>query len=141
MKRCSRCQQYKPWADFYGAGRGKRSRDGLQSACKECTRIRGKERRAKADPELVNRYHRGWAVGLRSWEVAKLEKAYDYRCAICKRVGNHLDHDHTTGAVRGLLCGDCNRGIGLFHDDPECLRVAADYLERNVDHRREGRLF
>jgi hypothetical protein len=41
-----------------------------------------------------------------------------------------IDHNHETGAVRGLLCSPCNRAIGLLKDDPATLRNAADYLER-----------
>lgn len=52
-------------------------------------------------------------------------------CAICARVPGRLevDHDHGTGAIRGLLCGPCNRGIGALGDSPALLRAAADYLE------------
>lgn len=55
-------------------------------------------------------------------------------CALCpkpdrpeKRLA--VDHNHTTGKVRALLCDCCNRGIGLFNDEAARLRAAADYLE------------
>jgi hypothetical protein len=55
-------------------------------------------------------------------------------CAICGRTPTrlaswHVDHCHDTGLVRGVLCIDCNQGIGKFHEDPARLRAAADYLE------------
>ena len=59
-------------------------------------------------------------------------------CAVCGgsepggRFGNwHIDHDHGTGEVRGILCSACNTTLGLMGDSPERLRAAADYLERN----------
>lgn len=54
-------------------------------------------------------------------------------CAICKRTSTqrfHVDHDHATGQVRSLLCGSCNRAIGLFADNPETVMAAYEYLKR-----------
>ncbi|NVI87136.1 endonuclease VII domain-containing protein [Actinomadura sp. BRA 177] len=50
-------------------------------------------------------------------------------CAICWSMpAEHVDHDHRTGAVRGMACGGCNAGMGQLGDDPTSLRRAADYL-------------
>ena len=60
----------------------------------------------------------------------------DGRCAICRSPGNdsislHVDHDHVTGRVRGLLCFRCNGGLGQFREEPELLRRAARYVEND----------
>lgn len=62
--------------------------------------------------------------------------AQDHACAICeaptwehqKRL--HVDHDHATGAVRGLLCSTCNLALGGFKDSPQLLESALRYLQR-----------
>ena len=65
-------------------------------------------------------------------------------CAICKREPNpnislHVDHDHETGAIRGLTCFRCNQALGAFGESATLLRAAADYLDRH-DSRREREL-
>ena len=56
----------------------------------------------------------------------------DKKCAICRDeidlLGAHTDHIHGTKIIRGLLCGNCNWGLGNFLDNPAILRAAADYL-------------
>lgn len=56
------------------------------------------------------------------------------RCAICSTPFDedrpHVDHDHESGKVRGLLCSLCNPGLGFFKDDPELLEAAVRYLDR-----------
>ena len=63
--------------------------------------------------------------------------AQERRCAICKRAVEELqrelavDHDHTTGAVRGLLCMTCNAALGMLRDSEKLLRAAIEYLRRH----------
>ena len=56
-------------------------------------------------------------------------------CAICgtttwmgRHARPHIDHDHETGRIRGVLCSECNTGLGKFKDDPAILQAAIDYL-------------
>jgi len=77
---------------------------------------------------------REYLYGVAADEFARRLGAQGGACAICGRMdwpgkGPHLDHDHDTGKVRGILCGPCNNGLGNFADDPARLRAAADYLE------------
>lgn len=79
--------------------------------------------------------------GITPAQEAEMFAAQSGVCAICacertktdsrsgKLMDFDVDHCHTTGKVRGLLCSRCNRGIGLFQDDPAILRRAAAYLE------------
>jgi predicted nucleic acid-binding Zn ribbon protein len=51
-------------------------------------------------------------------------------CELCRtQPAEHIDHNHETGALRGLLCGNCNAGLGLFGDSIERLAAAIEYLE------------
>jgi len=78
--------------------------------------------------------------GLTLSQLDDMAKAQGGRCAIC---GEHpkpksdgrgpfaVDHDHSTGAIRQLLCSDCNGGLGFFRDNPEVLMAAAHYIVRH----------
>lgn len=73
--------------------------------------------------------------GMAKGDYERMYAEQDGRCAICRRKCRRggetlcVDHDHKTGAIRGLLCNDCNRSLGGFGDDPERLRSAANYVE------------
>jgi Autographiviridae endonuclease VII len=77
--------------------------------------------------------------GMTVEDYARMELAQNRCCAGCSRPldpganrrGVHVDHCHTTGKVRGLLCYHCNASLGLARDSPETLRQLADYVERN----------
>lgn len=82
--------------------------------------------------------------GINYADYAALLEAQKGVCACCGRPETKMqfgsirmlsvDHDHETGKVRGLLCGNCNNGIGYFGNDrPDLLRAAADYLDRYYD--------
>jgi len=57
-------------------------------------------------------------------------------CRICGRkpgkVALHVDHDHETGEIRGLLCVSCNNALGQFHDDPRLLARAIEYVDDSL---------
>ena len=96
------------------------------------------------DPAFKSRKNRSRVVsryGLTQKAFAALLDLQGHACAICKTPhidenGKRLfiDHNHAIGqqAVRGLLCGPCNMGLGSFKDSPTVLRAAAAYLEKTV---------
>jgi ferric-dicitrate binding protein FerR (iron transport regulator) len=72
--------------------------------------------------------------GVTPERFAAMVAAQDGKCAICAKPPQgsfHVDHCHETGEVRDLLCGKCNRGLGMYHDDPRLLTRAAWYLDRH----------
>ena len=104
-------------------------------------RRRYRERRAAQTPsERVRnqRKERAARYGLTLDQVDALLLAQGHACPICRAPlddgtrSMHVDHCHTTGNVRGLLCPNCNKGIGHFGDDPARLRAAAAYLEGSL---------
>lgn len=119
---------------YVPGGRSNRCKD----CCNESTR-RWRDRpgnrernntRAKASNKLR-------AYGLSTEAIAALLASQGGGCAICRselQIGTrncHVDHDHATGANRGLLCSSCNTGIGLMRDNEEILLSAVRYLRRS----------
>lgn len=140
-KVCGRCGTERD-ADMFT--NDKTRRDGKSPTCKPCRR---ENENAKAREYM--RKHRATPEGRRRFRSSQMKSVYgitldqyeqmladqNYKCAICgidkcqSGKGFSIDHDHATGAVRGLLCFHCNSAIGKLGDSPERCRAAADYLE------------
>ena len=121
-KECTKCLVSKPLDEFH---KNKKNLDGLSYHCKCCRK-----------EETLKLY------GLSLEDYSEILKSQDYCCKICKtkeprgqsKKGRfYVDHNHTTGKVRGLLCNDCNTALGLFKDDPNVLHKAIQYL-KNEGH-------
>lgn len=84
----------------------------------------------------TRKYYLPNTYGITVEEYEKLLESQNYKCKICLTetpTGRWkvfaVDHCHTTGKIRGLLCNECNRGMGLLKDSSSLLRAAADYLD------------
>lgn len=93
----------------------------------------------KKHPGSHRRRHYRSAYNISVAELTALRNQQDERCAICKTKETELktkikvlcvDHDHATGRVRGLLCQDCNHGLGNFKDNRALLLSAARYVKK-----------
>lgn len=103
----------------------------ISSYCRPCHNLNGRESLARNGG--ARRYHLRKRYGIEPEAVDALIAGQGGVCALCRvSVPTHLDHCHSTGQVRGVLCVPCNNGLGLFKDDPAALRRAALYLERET---------
>lgn len=135
-RKCRACSETKRLTDFHLAN-GRRHR---RRVCKSCCEARRQARRI-ADPVETARRDRAWTIrrkyGITEDEFDALLAAQGGRCAICAReidvadasLRPHIDHDHQTGAVRGVLCFTCNTALGKFRDSTDLLMAAVRYLE------------
>lgn len=136
MKACTKCKVVKELSEFSSSSRFK---DGHMRMCKRC-RVATRTEWRKANPEKATaerRRDRLRKYGLTVQQYDDLLELQDGRCAICLKdqPGHHgrfvVDHDHLTGVVRGLLCHECNVGVGFFKDSQEKLLAAVAYLRRS----------
>jgi hypothetical protein len=131
-KRCPACGETKPFHEFY---RSKAHRDNCSAYCKRCQNLRSTSyaRENKANILLMG-YSLRTRYGITPEDYAAMMDRQDHRCAICGtaecKTGRNfsVDHCHVTGRVRGLLCADCNKGIGSLRDDVNLLAKAIEYL-------------
>lgn len=147
-KRCSSCKEIKPKTEFYPR---KGMYEGIDRRCKKCAFESHQKWR------LGHLEHA--AAQQKKWRTENKDRAADYflkrlygiehgaydamfdlqhgKCAICgtdkpgKRERRfHVDHDHDSGTVRGLLCSPCNLGIGQLQHSRDILWAAIEYLDK-----------
>lgn len=134
MKICNICKSSKPFFEFSKSNSPKG--DGYQYTCKICNTIeKRKWREANQDKNRNTKYLRKFGITLN--DVVAIIQQQNNKCAICNiniELGSktHLDHDHLTGKIRGVLCQKCNHAIGLFKDSTKVLKSAILYLEKHA---------
>jgi len=88
----------------------------------------------KANPDKVKNADMKKMHGITLEDYQAIKLSQDNSCAICKKHEDEeklalaLDHCHTTGKIRGLLCSNCNKALGLFKDNKDFLKSAITYL-------------
>lgn len=129
-KTCTKCGETKSVTDFF---KDVQKKDNLRSDCKKCC-VKACVIYAKGRREINNWKNFKYKTGLTKEQYLELEKAQNGKCAICFKKADrlNLDHCHTTLKIRGLLCNQCNRGLGYFSDSLEKLRSAIAYIENPV---------
>ena len=133
-RKCYRCKATKPLTEFYG---DPAKSGGRNYECKECTKARVAASN-KANPDKQRDRHLRRSYGITLAQFNRMVLAQGSTCACCgtdKPGGKHnqwcVDHDHLTGAVRELLCKDCNIVLGIVQDCPEHLHQMMTYIVKH----------
>lgn len=137
-KYCKKCDTTKSVNDFY---KNHRTRDGLFHQCKDCCATQDKKQTAAAPfRKQVREFNRrlkskGFATEVTIDQFNSLFEAQDNKCDIC---GTHLvqpfiDHNHSTGKIRSLLCHHCNILLGMCKEDISILKKAIEYLHQHSE--------
>lgn len=112
---CRRCGETKPHSQ---QGRNRTASDGLSTRCRAC----------RAEEGRVGHVKRKYGMT----EAGRAESVVSQMgiCPICLSARpDHVDHDHATGRVRGVLCFTCDSALGKLRGQPDAIRRAADYVE------------
>ena len=125
-KKCPQCDSFKPLSEF---SRDKARKDGLQCYCKPCKAKYARACPTRPEVARKSRFRRQYGIEGDDLRVVDAIKF----CAICYGPAEVIDHCHTSGKVRGVLCNGCNTTLGKMHDSPELLRRAAEYLEQEAE--------
>lgn len=148
FKTCPKCKIEKPYAEY---PKNKYGHHGIATYCLPCSAAIVQARRATPEGQAAHRAaskrwreanrerHKDnnarWRYGIDHGTYDELLAKQNGVCAICKTTNPgpnierfHIDHSHSSNQVRGLLCDQCNRGLGMFRDNPSILYSAISYL-------------
>ena len=129
VKTCTKCNKTKPYECFPK----RNTKNGYRNQCKDC---RNASNKTYYDSDKRAEWHLKATYGITLEDYDKMLEEQEGLCAnpSCyntekegKRL--HVDHNHRTGEVRGLLCNGCNTAAGLAQDNPEILEGLAQYLK------------
>jgi hypothetical protein len=151
-KICYKCNTEQPLNQFT---KDKYSKDNHSGLCKACTAIKRKawntqnpgvtvaasKRWTEENPEKAKRIRRNsWlkhSYGITQDQYDEMLRLQNNQCAICQRPQSDMirkfcvDHNHTTGEVRDLLCPECNSLIGMAKENKDILLKAISYIEKH----------
>lgn len=140
-KKCTVCKKDTLLTEYYNKAS---SKDGKYSRCRSCDQIARKAWRTKhpiRSKESARRRQLKFVYGITEEDYQRMLVEQGGACAICQATENKyagefrsfaIDHNHDTGDIRGLLCNQCNRGLGMLGDTVESLNRVVAYLERST---------
>lgn len=161
-KECSRCKETKPVSEFHKATKAADGLQGFCKACAKTAYDKWREDNREAVNERMRGIRKNWTeerrqhsrewqrdynreksrfkkYGITKEQYLQMVEDQEGLCAICRKPYDwensalYIDHCHTTGKVRGLLCRTCNKGLGYFHDDVAVLARAIEYLKKATE--------
>lgn len=135
LKICRLCKEEQGLTEFYKASSG--TRDGLRHECKTCINKNSLIYYDKNKEHLVSKrkeyyFRTTYSLTIEELEQMKAEQAN--KCLCCEEEKPLVvDHCHSTGRIRGLLCSTCNQAIGSAYENTNTLRNMITYLERQTN--------
>lgn len=125
LRKCQRCEEVLPLESFV---KNAAKAGGIGSYCKPCHIDINNENKQRLHGGTAT-YHLRRRYGITAADREEMRAAQGGVCLICTNApADHVDHDHATGSIRGMLCFNCNGGLGQFKDDPDLVAMALRYL-------------
>jgi len=134
LQHCPKCATAKKQVEFHSSAWGN---NGMY--CRNCKSLKNREIYLETTRSYLPAKHREKTYGVDDETYRAIWQCQDGKCAVCdtdfrgldpKHI--HVDHDHRIGMIRGILCRDCNIGLGCFLDDPVRMSKAIKYLEDRI---------